>query len=59
MIEFISYLLMFIFRSIKKEMFILSDLYRGAINVGERVLTPGMKKVFYTLVFVFHSFLFI
>lgn len=26
-------------------MFILSDLYRVAINMGERVLTPGMKKV--------------
>lgn len=26
-------------------MFILSDLYRVAINVGDRVLTPGMKQV--------------
>jgi hypothetical protein len=27
------------------DMFILSDLYRVAINVGDRALTPGMKKV--------------
>jgi hypothetical protein len=27
-------------------MLILSDLYRAAINVGERALSPGMKKVF-------------
>jgi hypothetical protein len=26
-------------------MFILSDLYRVAINVGDRALTPGIKKV--------------
>lgn len=30
----------------RKKMFILSDLYRVAIGVGDRVLTPGMKKVF-------------
>lgn len=26
-------------------MFILSDLYRVAITMGDRVLTPGMKQV--------------
>ncbi|CAF2507867.1 unnamed protein product [Rotaria sp. Silwood2] len=26
-------------------MFILSDFYRVAIGVGDRVLTPGMKKI--------------
>lgn len=26
-------------------MFILSNLYRVAINVGDRALTPSMKKV--------------
>jgi hypothetical protein len=26
-------------------MLILSDIYRVAINVGDRVLTPGLKKV--------------
>ncbi|CAF4425005.1 unnamed protein product, partial [Adineta steineri] len=25
-------------------MFLLSDLYRVAINVGDRALSPGMKK---------------
>jgi hypothetical protein len=35
----------FSFRLNIKEMFILSDLYRVAINVGDRALTPGIKKV--------------
>lgn len=38
-------------------MFILSDLYRVAISVGERVLTPGMKQVDY-LPFIFIIYLF-
>lgn len=28
-----------------RTMLILSDLYRVAINTGERVLSPGIKKV--------------
>ena len=28
-------------------MLILSDLYRVAIHTGERVLSPGIKKVFH------------
>ncbi len=38
-------------------MLILSDLYRVAINVGDRALTPGMKKVFNILFFFYYQFL--
>ena len=37
-------------------MFILSDLYRVAIKVGDRVLTPGMKQVDY-LSLIFNIYL--
>ena len=33
------------FFALDRTMLILSDLYRVAINTGERVLSPGMKKV--------------